>query len=85
MKLSGGVSCDYWSGVSLPYLHSPHDSDPIQWARGVVGCRRAPVGSGWLRVARDSSGAKVPPFAARPHLLRGGSSSSGFLIREHSK
>jgi len=79
------VSCDYRSGLSLPYLHCPHDSGPIQWARGDVGCRRAPLGSGWLRVARDGSGAKVPPPAARPQVLRGGSSSSGFLIREHSK
>ena len=30
--------------------------------------RRAPLGSGWVRVARGGSGAKAPPLAARPNL-----------------
>ena len=47
--------------MTLPYLHRPYDSGPIQWARGDVGKalhRRAPLHSGVLRVARGGSGVK---------------------------
>ena len=49
----------------VPYLHRPHASGPIQWARGDVR-RRAPLDSGLLRVARGGSGAKAPLLAAHP-------------------
>jgi len=28
--------------MTLPYLHRPHDSGPIQWARGDVGLKSPP-------------------------------------------
>ena len=43
-------------------------SDPVgAWRRRAKAlCRRAPLDSGWLRVARCRCGAKAPPLAARP-------------------
>jgi len=59
----------------LPYLNNPHYSGPIQWARGDVRRinkalrRRAPLGSGVMRMACGGSGAKALPLAARPNRV----------------
>jgi len=89
MKLLGGVSYDYWSRVSLPYLHCPHDSGPIQWARGDVGLKPSAAARPWALAGCEwravAPRAKAPLLAACPQVLRWGSSPSGFLIREHGE
>jgi len=37
--LNGKLSVGECNSMTLPYLHRPHDSGPIQWARGGVGLK----------------------------------------------
>jgi len=68
-----GVSSNYREGsvIKLSPLFAPSSwlwSDPVGARRRRTKAlrRRAPLGSGWMRVTRGGSGAKAPPLAARP-------------------
>ena len=64
--------------MTLPSGDDPHDSGPtpLLWSDPVGARRRqakalrrrAPLYSGYLRVARGGSGAKAPPLVARPYI-----------------
>jgi len=66
--------------MTLPYLHRPHDSGPIQWARGDVGLKPSAAARPVRRCSCTPATKAVLPniHYARPVISR-----SGAALRRH--